>query len=1299
MPFGLINAPSIFQCMMDRCLYGSTYIHNVGNKSERRDISVAEEEENKKNLNRMPKKAYIDDLTYGGTTWDDMCERTDWLFGNLFRLNISVSILKSVFGVTSIEHLSHKITADGRSPAMKDYKEWIKRTFPKTRKQMLSFLGSVIYYKSYVQKFPGLAAILYQLKDEDFKGALVLERKAFEMLKIDLNELPMLHHPRIHDEFYVYLYANEWSVAATVYQLQENKRVVPLDEIDKDQGNNPTLPQVSERSRGNNVQVVCHTGRVLKKEEISYQHVEKEILALLHVFKDKFYLLYGKNVHVKSTRSTMRWLLKNKQLKGRQLHWRCQLAVWRFDIEKVDLKEFGQTYNIANQFLTADQLDQDLGQFEEVIKKRKLAKIIVTPANLVWSTVKYVISFDGSANSRNGTAGYAYALWEYPEWKLLHLYGANCELGTTTVNGAEYTGLTEGVKYALSQDIKSLLILGDSDLVISQLQGLKNIKTETLRPYYNAARKACDQLDYIQLYHIPRRYNTTTDMIAGEARKLDRIVDSEDKEMIETAEIKNMLPEWEAEIKRPDEDEADNNPKMICAATTRAKTNLDKKKQIRFEEELERMEDEQGYLSESEEEEVSEEPSKILQIGDKSPREQSCSHGKDKSPREQSCSHGKDKSPREQSCSHGKDKSPREQSCSPGKDKSPREQSCSHGKDKSSKEQSCSLGKEKIVKPRERPPKRNLPREYVAPVKDGGLDKDAPTELEKGHIPMLENNIQVEATTRQKQQLVRLLRIGVQQDQVPWMIEMKNFLNGKEDNLTRADYKRISKKMDMFIVDSNNILYCVSVNNVRKCKPKNISLKLVIPDLLREEFIHAMHDERSSGHLGVTKTFNRLRRRFYWPGMYKDVEKYVASCLDCQTGKGKPRNRAKSKGNILATYPLEVVGMDILGPFTITERGNAYVIVFVCQFTGFVMTAAMKHKETTAVDCALKYEEAVYDRFGACKILRHDRDPRFMSEFFKNFNASIGQKQRATLSYRPQANGTSERNIQSITRILKMFCMDPAQLDWDLKLRMVTFALNTSFNESRQETAFYLMHGFDPLTPLEAMTTQYVTGGTVKSGVQWRREKQEQWCQVREWVIEKLKKLQGKRIAKSEKMARGKPFQVGDSVWIYVPKVKEGFNRKLSHLWHGPFRIVEKYPDQEQVYKVDFGSQSKSRMFSKVHYDRMKKCFGREMRPSHKLNDTSLKQFDFDEALLPEDSWAPDEIEFGEVEEILDHREKTLKSGQRKVDYQIKWASTKEVEWLPAKDLNCGYLLQEYWEQRKAESRREALQLLDVDLL
>ena len=266
------------------------------------------------------------------------------------------------------------------------------------------------------------------------------------------------------------------------------------------------------------------------------------------------------------------------------------------------------------------EIDQDLGQFEEVIKKRKLAKIIVTPANLVWSTVKYVISFDGSANSRNGTAGYAYALWEYPEWKLLHLYGANCELGTTTVNGAEYTGLTEGVKYALSQDIKSLLILGDSDLVISQLQGLKNIKTETLRSYYNAARKACDQLDYVQLYHIPRRYNTTTDMIAGEARKLDRIVDSEDKEMIETAEIKNMLPEWEAEIKRPDEDEADNNPKMICAATTRTKPNLDEKKQIRFEEELERMEDEQGYLSESEEEEVSEEPSKILQIGDKSPR-------------------------------------------------------------------------------------------------------------------------------------------------------------------------------------------------------------------------------------------------------------------------------------------------------------------------------------------------------------------------------------------------------------------------------------------------------------------------------------------------------------------------------------------------------------------------------------------------------------------------------------------------------------------------------------------------------
>jgi hypothetical protein len=42
---------------------------------------------------------------------------------------------------------------------------------------------------------------------------------------------------------------------------------------------------------------------------------------------------------------------------------------------------------------------------------------------------------------------------------------------------------------------------------------------------------------------------------------------------------------------------------------------------------------------------------------------------------------------------------------------------------------------------------------------------------------------------------------------------------------------------------------------------------------------------------------------------------------------------------------------------------------------------------------------------GASSLLRHDQDPRFMSEVFTRFRDLLGSRQRATLAYRPQANG------------------------------------------------------------------------------------------------------------------------------------------------------------------------------------------------------------------------------------------------------------------------------------------------------
>ncbi|KAG2776214.1 hypothetical protein PC116_g26709 [Phytophthora cactorum] len=41
--------------------------------------------------------------------------------------------------------------------------------------------------------------------------------------------------------------------------------------------------------------------------------------------------------------------------------------------------------------------------------------------------------------------------------------------------------------------------------------------------------------------------------------------------------------------------------------------------------------------------------------------------------------------------------------------------------------------------------------------------------------------------------------------------------------------------------------------------------------------------------------------------------------------------------------------------------------------------------DTSALSMAQVFEESVYRRFGAPSLIRHDRDPRFMSEVFQAF--------------------------------------------------------------------------------------------------------------------------------------------------------------------------------------------------------------------------------------------------------------------------------------------------------------------------
>uniref|UniRef100_A0AAV1UT41 Reverse transcriptase n=1 Tax=Peronospora matthiolae TaxID=2874970 RepID=A0AAV1UT41_9STRA len=123
-----------------------------------------------------------------------------------------------------------------------------------------------------------------------------------------------------------------------------------------------------------------------------------------------------------------------------------------------------------------------------------------------------------------------------------------------------------------------------------------------------------------------------------------------------------------------------------------------------------------------------------------------------------------------------------------------------------------------------------------------------------------------------------------------------------------------------------------------------------------------------------------------------------------------------------------------------------------------------------------------------------------MSDFFRAFNHIAGQKQRATMACQTQANGTAARMLQTLTRALKMYVTDTDQMDWDEYAERLTFAIPMEQDRIRGDTPFYLIHGWDPRSTLEANLALGSTKRRDQDPRRWRYRMKRHYQRAREAV-------------------------------------------------------------------------------------------------------------------------------------------------------------------------------------------------------
>ncbi|KAG2191768.1 hypothetical protein INT47_010343, partial [Mucor saturninus] len=240
-----------------------------------------------------------------------------------------------------------------------------------------------------------------------------------------------------------------------------------------------------------------------------------------------------------------------------------------------------------------------------------------------------------------------------------------------------------------------------------------------------------------------------------------------------------------------------------------------------------------------------------------------------------------------------------------------------------------------------------------------------------------------------------------------------------------------------------------------------------LPDILSGEyFTPPTENERNSllveehlkGHFGIEAIVHALKRKgIYWTNLKNQANELIQSCIQCQ------RHNITRKGYnplrpVTATLPGDSWGIDLAGPFTMSTKGNEYLLVMIDIASKFYVLRAIPDKSMATV--ALQVLDII-GTWGPMRKLQSDGGREFVNSLMKCIKENVGFEHALISQYHPRANGASERAVQSAVNTIKKQIVGNVA-DWDLKVPSAQLFLNSKYNARTKSTPFSLMFGRNP---------------------------------------------------------------------------------------------------------------------------------------------------------------------------------------------------------------------------------------------
>lgn len=353
---------------------------------------------------------------------------------------------------------------------------------------------------------------------------------------------------------------------------------------------------------------------------------------------------------------------------------------------------------------------------------------------------------------------------------------------------------------------------------------------------------------------------------------------------------------------------------------------------------------------------------------------------------------------------------------------------------------------------------------------------------------------------------------------------------------------------------ANDLLYRVTERPVGTEVRQLVLPKEYVPIVLR-----SLHDE--SGHLGVEKTVELIRDRFYWPKMGAEVAQYVKSCGRCVARKTAPQ-RAAPLNQITSKGPLDLVCIDFLS-LEPDSQGFANILVVTDHFTRYAQAFPAKDQRASTVAKILC--ERYFVHYGLPARVHSDQGRDFESKLIQDLLKMLGIRKSRTTPYHPQGDPQPERFNRTLLSMLGT--LDPNQKQkWSQKISHLVHAYNCTRNEATGYSPYLLMFGREARLPVDicfGVTDQSEKSVTYQ---QYVTKLKADLSKAYQLATDAADKNHQKNKRAHDKLVKEQVLEEGDRVLLRNFGVTG--KHKLKDKWRSmPYIVVGKMPNLP-VYQV-----------------------------------------------------------------------------------------------------------------------------------